>query len=64
MRRTLSFRTPSSPTDPTSFADLGNRTSIQGGSQAMEDGVTLAVTLGLAGKGDIPTAVRAYEKIR
>jgi len=39
-------------------------TSIQGASQAMEDGITLAVVLKLAGKGDIPTAVRAFEDIR
>lgn len=39
-------------------------TSIQGASQAMEDGVTLAVTLALAGKGVVPDAVRGYERIR
>jgi len=39
-------------------------TSIQGASQAMEDGITLAITLGLAGKDDVPTAVRAFEQIR
>jgi 2-polyprenyl-6-methoxyphenol hydroxylase-like FAD-dependent oxidoreductase len=39
-------------------------TSIQGASQAMEDGVTLAVCLELAGKVNVPDAVRAYEKIR
>ena len=39
-------------------------TSIQGASQAMEDGVTLAVCLELAGKVNVPEAVRAYEKIR
>ena len=30
----------------------------------MEDGVTLAVCLELAGKVNVPEAVRAYEKIR
>ncbi|KAJ9149355.1 FAD/NAD(P)-binding domain-containing protein [Pleurostoma richardsiae] len=39
-------------------------TSIQGASQSIEDGVVLATCLDLAGKGDVPTAVRAYEKIR
>ncbi|KAF8588349.1 monooxygenase [Ramaria rubella] len=39
-------------------------TSIQGASQAVEDGVTLAVLLKLAGKENIPVAVRAFEKIR
>jgi 2-polyprenyl-6-methoxyphenol hydroxylase-like FAD-dependent oxidoreductase len=39
-------------------------TSMQGASQAMEDGATLAVTLALAGKGAVPDAVRGYEKIR
>ncbi|KDQ56229.1 hypothetical protein JAAARDRAFT_158177 [Jaapia argillacea MUCL 33604] len=41
-------------------------TSMQGASQAMEDGVVLATCLQLAaaGKSDIPTAVRTYEKIR
>ncbi|KAK4705296.1 hypothetical protein P7C70_g915, partial [Phenoliferia sp. Uapishka_3] len=39
-------------------------TSIQGASQAMEDGVTLACTLKQAGKGSIPLAVRAFEAIR
>lgn len=39
-------------------------TSIQGGSQAIEDGVTIAVCLQLAGKEKIPLAMRAYEKIR
>ena len=40
------------------------RTSIQGASQAVEDGVTLAVVLQLAGKADVPLALRAWEKIR
>ncbi|KAL8367091.1 hypothetical protein RB599_010899, partial [Gaeumannomyces hyphopodioides] len=39
-------------------------TSIQGASQSMEDGSTLAVCLQLAGKGRVPEAVRAYERIR
>ncbi|KAI0046171.1 monooxygenase [Auriscalpium vulgare] len=39
-------------------------TSIQGASQAIEDGVTLAVTLQLAGKSAVPMAVRAFETIR
>ncbi|CBX97264.1 hypothetical protein IAQ61_007324 [Plenodomus lingam] len=39
-------------------------TSIQGASQSIEDGVVLAACLELAGKKDIPLAVRAYEKIR
>jgi len=40
-------------------------TSIQGASQAVEDGVTLAVVLQLGGgKSDVPLAVRAWEKIR
>ncbi|ORY18117.1 salicylate hydroxylase [Clohesyomyces aquaticus] len=39
-------------------------TSIQGASQSMEDGVTAAVCLELAGKSKVPEAIRAYEKIR
>ncbi|KAI1611914.1 salicylate hydroxylase [Exophiala viscosa] len=39
-------------------------TSIQGASQSMEDGVTLAITLQKAGKADVPLAIRAYEAIR
>ena len=39
-------------------------TSIQGASQAMEDGVTMAICLEKAGKGKISEGVRAYEKIR
>lgn len=39
-------------------------TSIQGASQSIEDGVVLATCLELAGKGNIPLAVRAHEKIR
>ncbi|KKY27247.1 putative salicylate hydroxylase [Phaeomoniella chlamydospora] len=39
-------------------------TSIQGASQAMEDGVTLAICLEKSGKRKVQEAVRAYEKIR
>ncbi|MCJ1445402.1 MAG: hypothetical protein MMC23_005907 [Stictis urceolatum] len=39
-------------------------TSIQGASQSMEDGATLAVTLALAGKANVPDALHGYEKIR
>ena len=39
-------------------------TSIQGASQSMEDGVTAAICLELAGRGNVPEAIRAYEKIR
>jgi len=39
-------------------------TSIQGASQAIEDGVTLAATLRLSGKTNIPLAAQAFEKIR
>ncbi|KAF5369665.1 hypothetical protein D9615_010253 [Tricholomella constricta] len=39
-------------------------TSIQGASQAMEDGVTLAVTLQLSGKTKVPHAVRIWEHMR
>ncbi|KAF8074497.1 hypothetical protein FPV67DRAFT_1445561 [Lyophyllum atratum] len=39
-------------------------TSIQGASQAVEDGVTLAVTLQLAGKTKVPLAVRSWEHLR
>jgi hypothetical protein len=51
---------------PTLYGSLfgGDRTSIQGASQAVEDGVTLAVILQLAGQGDVPLAVRSWEKIR
>jgi 2-polyprenyl-6-methoxyphenol hydroxylase-like FAD-dependent oxidoreductase len=38
-------------------------TSAQGGSQAMEDGVAIAVALHRA-KGDIPLALRVFERIR
>ena len=38
-------------------------TSAQGGSQAMEDGVALAVALKRA-KGDVPLALRVFERIR
>ncbi|KAF2093557.1 salicylate hydroxylase [Rhizodiscina lignyota] len=39
-------------------------TSIQGASQAMEDGVTVAICLELSGKGHERTALRAFEKMR
>lgn len=39
-------------------------TSIQGASQAMEDGVTMAACLDLAGKNKVTEAMRVYEKIR
>ncbi|KAK3376876.1 hypothetical protein B0T24DRAFT_231867 [Lasiosphaeria ovina] len=39
-------------------------TSIQGASQAMEDGVVMAACLDLAGKGKVQEAVRVWEHIR
>ncbi|KAK8239397.1 putative monooxygenase [Phyllosticta capitalensis] len=39
-------------------------TSIQGASQAMEDGVTVAICLELAGKDNVQEALLAYERIR
>jgi 2-polyprenyl-6-methoxyphenol hydroxylase-like FAD-dependent oxidoreductase len=39
-------------------------TSAQGATQALEDGVTLAVTLRQAGKGNIRGGLRAYQEIR
>lgn len=39
-------------------------TSIQGASQAMEDGATLGVCLQLAGKANVKEALQAYERIR
>ncbi|KAH6623737.1 hypothetical protein F5144DRAFT_584139 [Chaetomium tenue] len=39
-------------------------TSIQGASQAMEDGVVLAACLDKAGKGKVQEAVRVWERIR
>jgi len=39
-------------------------TSIQGASQSMEDGVTLAACLDIAGKDKVQEALRVYEKIR
>lgn len=40
-------------------------TSVQGASQAIEDGVTIATLLALAGHpAEIPTAMLAYENIR
>ncbi|KAF2237760.1 FAD/NAD(P)-binding domain-containing protein [Viridothelium virens] len=39
-------------------------TSIQGASQSMEDGTCIAVCLALSGKDDVPTALRAFERMR
>ncbi|KAJ9129790.1 FAD/NAD(P)-binding domain-containing protein [Coniochaeta hoffmannii] len=39
-------------------------TSAQGATQALEDGVTIAVCLKRAGKSGVPDAVRAHERIR
>ncbi|GAB1315357.1 hypothetical protein MFIFM68171_05567 [Madurella fahalii] len=39
-------------------------TSAQGATQAMEDGVTIAVCLKRAGKGNVPAAVRTHQEIR
>ena len=40
-------------------------TSVQGASQAIEDGVTIATVLKLAGStAEVPTALLAYENIR
>ncbi|KIH88774.1 salicylate hydroxylase [Sporothrix brasiliensis 5110] len=39
-------------------------TSAQGATQAMEDGVTLAVCLRRAGKAQVPAAVRAHQALR
>lgn len=39
-------------------------TSAQGATQAMEDGVTIAICLRRAGKEDVPDAVRTYQRIR
>ncbi|THW56223.1 putative MAK1-like monooxygenase [Aureobasidium pullulans] len=39
-------------------------TSAQGATQAMEDGVTLAYCLRVAGKAQIPAALRAFQDIR
>ncbi|KAF2084861.1 putative monooxygenase [Saccharata proteae CBS 121410] len=39
-------------------------TSVQGASQAMEDGATLAVCLELSGKEKATMALKAYERIR
>lgn len=39
-------------------------TSAQGATQAMEDGVVLAVCLKEGGKDSVPDAVRAYQDIR
>ncbi|CAK7222840.1 hypothetical protein SBRCBS47491_004999 [Sporothrix bragantina] len=39
-------------------------TSAQGATQAMEDGVNLAVCLRRAGKGNVPAAVRTHQALR
>lgn len=39
-------------------------TSVQGASQAMEDGVTMAACLHIAGKAHVAEALEVYEKIR
>ncbi|KAI4729117.1 putative MAK1-like monooxygenase [Aureobasidium sp. EXF-10728] len=39
-------------------------TSAQGATQAMEDGVTMAYCLRVAGKSQIPAALRAFQDIR
>jgi 2-polyprenyl-6-methoxyphenol hydroxylase-like FAD-dependent oxidoreductase len=39
-------------------------TSAQGATQAMEDGVTIAITLRAAGKENIPAAARSFQDIR
>ncbi|KAH6843450.1 hypothetical protein B0I37DRAFT_408286 [Chaetomium sp. MPI-CAGE-AT-0009] len=39
-------------------------TSAQGATQAMEDGVTIAVCLKRAGKGNVPAAVRVHQELR
>ncbi|ORY72417.1 hypothetical protein BCR35DRAFT_326278 [Leucosporidium creatinivorum] len=39
-------------------------TSIQGASQSMEDGATISQVLRLAGKEDVPLALRSYQDIR
>lgn len=39
-------------------------TSVQGASQAMEDGVTIALCVQKAGKGKIPEALRTFQEIR
>jgi 2-polyprenyl-6-methoxyphenol hydroxylase-like FAD-dependent oxidoreductase len=39
-------------------------TSIQGASQAMEDGATVAACLQISGKGKVQDALKAFEQIR
>lgn len=39
-------------------------TSTQGASQAMEDGITIAKCLSLAGEGNVPLALHSYFEIR
>lgn len=43
---------------------LSISTSIQGASQGVEDGVTLATVLDLAGKKKVPLAARTFEHLR
>lgn len=38
--------------------------SGQGGAQAIEDAATITIALELAGKQDVPTALRAVQSIR
>jgi 2-polyprenyl-6-methoxyphenol hydroxylase-like FAD-dependent oxidoreductase len=39
-------------------------TSGQGAAQAIEDGATLGALLDRAGKAELPSALRAFEKLR
>ena len=39
-------------------------TSVQGASQALEDGASIAACLDIAGKDKIPEALRVFERIR
>ena len=39
-------------------------TSAQGATQAMEDGVTIAICLREAGKGNVQAGVRAFQEMR
>jgi hypothetical protein len=40
------------------------RSSVQGASQAVEDGLTLAITLSLAGKDNVRLGTRTWESMR
>jgi hypothetical protein len=40
------------------------RSSVQGASQAVEDGLTLAITLSLAGKHNVRLGTQTWESIR